>query len=233
MGNKESNGPVVPENDDIIKYLGFNVHPGKIEEFWTSADEEKEFRQRVKTRGGKVDVLNRDAALLNIKLMSQTDKIISYIGSILLVIGLVFPIYSFQIGEKVISGSFFSYLANIGNIMGGASESGFILILAFLVFTLYLIACPVAGVFNFLGLRNKAQGDEYLENVKKNSRFIFIPLALLGLLILLLLIGSPMPGGLSSLSGSFGFGAIFTMTGSGFWLLIAGLAIVFAERRGI
>jgi hypothetical protein len=233
MGNKESNGPVMPENDDIIKYLGFNVHPGKIEEFWTSTDEEKEFRQKVKARGGKVDVLNREAALLNTKLMSKADKIISYIGSLLLVIGLVFPIYSYQIGDKVISGSFFSYLANIGTIMGGASDSGFILILAFLVFTLYLIACPVAGVINFLGLLNKAQGDEYLENVKKNSRIFFIPMALFGLMILLLLVGSPMPGDLSSLGGSFGFGAIFTMTGAGFWLLVAGLAIGFAERRGI
>jgi len=233
MGNKESNGPVVPENDDFIKYLGFGVYPGKIEEFWDSEEEEKQYRQTVKSRGGKVGVLARETSVLNIKLMSKTDRIISYIGSILLVLALFFPIYSFKIGENIVSGSFLSYIGNIGTIMGGASESGFILILAFLVFTLYLIACPVAGILNFLGLMNKAQGDDYLAAVKKNSRFLLVPMGLFGLSILLLLIGSPMPRDLSSLGGSFGFGAIFTMTGAGFWLLIAGLAIGFAERRGI
>jgi hypothetical protein len=227
MANKE------PENDDIIKYLGFGVYPGKIEEFWASEDEEKQFRQVVKARDGKVGVLARETSILNTRLMSKADRIISYLGSLLLVVALFFPIYSFQIGENHVSGSALSYLINIGTVAGGASESGFILLLAFLIFTLILIACPVAGVINFLGLINKAQGDDYLEAVKKNSRFLFIPMGLFGLFILLLLIGSPMPQGLSTLGSSFGFGAIFTMTGAGFWLLIAGLAIGFAERRGI
>jgi hypothetical protein len=233
MANKESKEPVGPENDDFIKYLGFGVYPGKIEEFWTSDDEEKQYRQVVKARGGKVGVLQRETSILNTKLMSKVDRIISYIGSILLVVALFFTIYSLQIGDNHIYGSALSYLMNIGTIVGGASESGFILLLAWLVFTLILIACPVAGVINFLGLLNKAQGDEYLEAVKKNSRFLFIPMLLFSLFILLLLIGSPMPRALSTLGSSFGFGAIFTMTGAGFWLLIAGLAIGFAERRGI
>jgi hypothetical protein len=227
MGNNK------PENDEFIKFLGFGVYPGKIEEFWTSDDEEKQFRQVVKSRGGKLDVLARETSILNAKLMTNTDKIISYIGSLILVIALFFPIYSFQIGDRNVSGSALSYIGNIGTIIGGASESGFILILAFLVFTLFLIACPVAGVINFLGLMNKAQGDDYLEAVKKNSRFLFIPMALFALFILFLLIGSPMPRDLSVLGVSFSFGAIFTMTGAGFWMLIAGLAIGFAERRGI
>jgi hypothetical protein len=227
MANKE------PENDDIIRYLGFGVSPGKIGEFWNSGDEEKQYRQQVKARGGKVGVLQRGTSILNTKLMSGVDKIISYIGSVLLVIGLFLPAYSFDLGGKQVSGSALSYFANIGTIVGGASDSGFILILAFLVFTLFLIACPVAGVINFLGLMNKAQGDDYLAAVKKNSRFLFIPMALFGLLLLFLIIGSSMPTGLSSLGESFNFGAIFTMTGAGFWLLVAGLAIGFAERRGI
>lgn len=227
MANKE------PENDDIIKYLGFGVYPGKIEEFWGSTDEEKRYRAEVKARGGKVGVLDRETAILNTRLMSGVDKIISYIGSVLLVIAFFLPIYSFDVGGNHVAGSVLSYIINIGTVVGGASESGFILLVAFLVFTLFILACPVVGVLNFLGLLNKAQGDDYLEAVKKNSRFIFIPMALLGLLILLLIIGSPMPRGLSSLGESFGLGAIFTMTGAGFWIYIAGMAIVFAERRGI
>lgn len=222
-----------PENDDIVKYLGFGVHPGKIGEFWSSGDEEKSYRQEVKARGGKIGVLDRDSAILNTTLMSGVDKVIAYVGSILLILAIFLPVYSFDLNGKQVSGSLLSYLINIGTIFGGAADSGFILILACLVATLFLISCPALGVLNILGLMNKAKGDDYLEMVKKNTRFIFIPLMLFGLLLLLLIIGGGMPRGLAPLGEAFNLGAIFTMTGIGFWLSIGGLAIIFAERRGI
>jgi hypothetical protein len=168
--------------------------------------------------------------------MSSADRIISYIGSVLLVISFFLPVYSFEAGGKQISGSAFSFFANLGIAGGYASWGGGIMVLSLIIFALILIACPIAGVLNFLGLLNKGKGDDYLAAVKKNSRFLFIPIALYGVLILLLLIGSPQPFGslgVSALGDSFGLGAIFTLTGVGFWLNIAGLAIGFAERRGI
>ncbi len=230
MANKE------PENDDIIKYLGFGVHPGKIEEFWKTKDEEKSYRQQVVARGGQIAVLDREAAILNTRLMSRADKIISYLGSFFLIISFFLPAYSFMAGEKQISGSAISLFMNLGVAGGYAAWGGGVMILSLIVFTLYLISCPVVGVINLLGLMNKGQGDDYLQNVKQNSRFIFISIILLALLILLLLFGAPQPFGslgISALGEAFGLGAIFTLTGFGFWLSIAGLAIVFAERRGI
>ena len=230
MANKE------PENDDIVKYLGFGVHPGKIEEFWETDDEEKRYRQQVKARGGQIAVLDRETAILNTRLMSRADRIISYIGSFLLIISFLLPVYSFAAGEKNISGSLISLVMNIGVAGGYAAWGGGVMILSLIVFTLYLISCPVVGVVNLLGLMNKAQGDDYLQGVKQYSRIIVIPITLLAVLILLLLFGAPQPFGslgVTALGETLSLGAIFTMTGAGFWLSIAGLAIVFAERRGI
>lgn len=225
-----------PENDDIIKYLGFGVYPGKVEEFWSSTDEEKQFRQQVKARGGQVGVLDRETAILNVRLMSKVDRIISYIGSVLLVIAFFLPVYSFDVNGKTVSGSAISLLANFGAAGGYAAWGGAIMVLSLIVFTLFLIACPVAGVINFLGLMNKKQGDEYLAVVKDKSRILFIPMSLFGLLFLLLMIGCQQPFGslgVDAFGDAFNLAAIFKLTGIGFWLNIAGLAIGFAERRGI
>jgi len=224
MANKE------PENDDIIKYLGYQIHPGKIGEFWKSEDEKKHYLQDVKSQGGQ-SVLDRDTAILNVRLMSAADKAISIFGSILLIIGFFFPIYSFAVDGRQVSGSALSYFINIGTIAGYASDSGIILLFCFLLFTLILLASPVLGVLNLMGLISKKTGEDYLDAIKKNSRFFLIPMGLYVLLFLALIIGGPHP--VKSLGETFNFGAVFTMTGLGFWFNIAGLAIVFAERRGI
>ncbi len=236
MAKKESNEPVAPGNDDIIKYLGFGVHPGKIEKFWKTEDEEKQYRQEVRARGGKIGVLDRETAILNTNLMTGVDKIIALIGSALLIISFFLPVYSFTVGNNQISGSAISFFANLGTIGGYAAWGGAVMVLAMIAFSLILIACPVAGILNILGLLNRKRNDEYIAAVKKSSRIIFIPMALYALFILFLLIGAPQPFGslgVSALGEYLSLGAIFTMTGIGFWLNIAGLAIGFAEGRGI
>lgn len=225
-----------PTDDDIIKYLGFDVHPGKIEEFWQNEDEKKRYLEEVKARGGKMDVLEREAALLNVKLMSPADKIISFIGSIMLVISFFLPIYSFEISGTRVSGSAISLFLNLPLIGGYAAWGGFIMEFALFLFILFIIACPVIGVLNILGLMNKYQGDDYLKTVKDKSRCVIIPIILLGLLILILLIGTPQPFGslgVDAFGEQLNIGALFIMTGVGFWMNIAGLAIVFAERSGL
>lgn len=224
MANKE------PENDDIIKYLGYQIHPGKIGEFWKSDEEKKQYLQQVKSRGNQ-SVLDRETAILNARTMSLADKAVSFFGSILLIIALFFPLYSFNLDGRHVSGSGLSYFFNIGSAAGYAADGGIILLLCFLLLTLILIASPVLGVLNIMGLINKKTGEEYLDTLKKNSRFLFIPLGLYLLLLLALIIGAPNP--VRSLGDTFNFGAVFTMTGLGFWLNISGLALVFAERRGI
>jgi hypothetical protein len=230
MANKE------PDIDDIIKYLGYETHPGKIGEFWNSDEEKKQYLAGVKARGGQYSALEREQALLNVRLMSTADKVISFIGSALLVISFFLPVYSFDVHGQSLSGSAISLFLNLPVAGGYASWGGGVMVFSLFLYSLFLIACPVVGVLNILGLINKNQGEDYFDTIKKNSRFVFIPIAIFGLLFLVLIYGAPQPFGslgVDALGDNFNLAAIFKMTGFGFWLNIAGLAIVFAERRGI
>jgi hypothetical protein len=228
-----------PTTDDLIRYLGYEVHPGKIGEFWKSEDEKKQFEKRVKAGGGQLSVLDREAALLNVKLMTGVDKAIGFLGSLLLILSFFVPVYSFTLSADTdsarhISGSAISFFANLPLIGGYASWGGGVMIWSLLIFSLILIACPVVGVLNILGLMNKRTGDEYLYAVKEYSRYGYVLLFLYILLVIGLLFGAPHPfGSLGVFGESFNLSAIFRLTGIGFWFGIAGMAIILSERRGL
>lgn len=230
MGDKK------PDSDAIYKFLGFDVYPGKVKDFWKSDDEKKRFVKQVKASGGQISVLDRDTALLNIKSMTIIDKAISIIGGAILILAFFLPVYSIDPSGRGISGSGISYFLNLPFIGSYAAWGGIVMVLTMIVFSLLLISCPAAGVLNILGVLNKNKGDKYLETVKKFTRFTYIPILLYALLFIILIIGAPHPFG--SLGGS-GIGetlnllAIFTMTGIGFWLNIVGLILGFAQARGI
>ncbi|OGC94488.1 MAG: hypothetical protein A2W25_01520 [candidate division Zixibacteria bacterium RBG_16_53_22] len=228
-----------PSTDDLIRYLGYEVHPGKIEEFWKSEDEKKQYLQRIKGSGGQLSALDRDAAILNVKLMTGIDKVIGFIGSILLMISFFLPVYSFTMfpdsgAAKHVSGSAISYFINMPLIGGYAAWGGGVMIWAVLFFGVILIACPVVGVLNILGLVSRRTGEGYFHAIREYSQYAFILLFLYILLALVLLFGTPHPfGSLGVFGESFNLSAIFRLTGIGFWFGIAGLAIVLAERRGL
>lgn len=230
MGDKK------PDTDAIYKFLGFDVYPGKVKDFWKSDDEKKRFVKQVKAHGGQISVLDRDTALLNIKSMTVADKAISIIGGALLILAFFLPIYSIDPSGRGISGSGISYFLNLPFIGSYAAWGGIVMVLTIIVFSLLLITCPVAGVLNILGVLNKNKGDKYLETVKKFTRFTYIPILLYALLFIILLFGAPHPFGSLGVSGigeTLNLLAIFTMTGIGFWLNIVGLILGFAQARGI
>lgn len=222
--------------DAIFRYLGFGFSPGKIKEFWDTDEEKKKYVKKVQARGDKLSTLDRESSVRNVNLMTSTDKAISLIGGVILIIAFFFPLYSIKGGGEAISGSGISFLLNLPFIGSYASGGGLIMMLALLVFTLILIASPVAGVLNILGIFNKNRGDKYLETVKKYNRFTLVPIMLFAILFILLIIGAPHPFGslgMKGLGDSLGLGAIFSISGYGFWLYIVGLMFGFAQSRGI
>jgi hypothetical protein len=212
------------------------VHPGKIGEFWKSEDEKKQYLARVRARGGQLGVLEREAAILNTRLMTGADKVIGIVGSVFLILSFFLPVYSFTMNERVISGSAISYFANLALIGGYASWGGGVMATAVAVFALILISCPVVGVLNLIGLLNKHKGDNYFHTYREYSKYVYIPFFLYLLLVIILIIGTPQPFGslgIDAFGQNFNLSAIFRLTGFGFWLSVAGVAIVMAERRGL
>ncbi len=224
-----------PDPDSTIKYMGFGIHPGEIKEFWASEDEKKKYLNNVKA-AAELSLLDRDTSLLNAVLMSPVDKAVSLLGGLILIIAFFLPAYSIDPDGKAISGSAISFFLNIPIIGGYAAYGGPIMILTAIVFGLILLACPAAGILNILGLLNKAGEDNYLETVKKYSRFNYVPIVLYILLIAILAVGAAHPFGslgIKNLGDTLHVGAIFSLTGFGFWLNIVGLTIGFAQSRGI
>ncbi len=230
MGNKK------PDSDAIYRYLGFDIYPGNVEDFWKSDDEKKRFVRQVKARDGQISILDRDTAILNIKSMTAVDKAVSIIGGAILILAFFLPVYSIDPSGRGISGSAISFFLNLPFIGSYAASGGIVMILTMIIFALLLLSCPVAGALNILGVLNKNKGDKYLETVKKFNRFTYVPILLYALLFIILLFGGPHPFGSLGISGigeSLSLLAIFTMTGVGFWLNIVGLILGFAQARGI
>jgi len=222
--------------DAIYRYLGFGFTPGKIKDFWDTEDEKKKFVKKVQARGARLSTLDRENSARNINLMTTVDKTISIIGGLMLIVAFFLPVYSIDPGGKAISGSAVSFLLNLPFIGAYASGGGLLMILALVVFTLILLTCPVAGVLNILAIFNKNTGDKYLNTVKKYNRFNYIPIFLFAIFFVILIIGAPHPFGslgIKAVGDSLGLGAIFSLSGYGFWLYIVGLLIGFAESRGI
>ncbi len=225
-----------PDPDAIYKFLGFDVYPGKVKDFWKSDDEKKRFVKRAKAREGQLSVLDRDTALLSVKSMTVVDKAISIIGGAILIVAFFLPVYSIDPSGRGISGSGISYFLNLPFIGSYAVWGGIVMVLTITVFSLLLISCPVAGVLNILGVLNRNKDEKYLETVKKFTRFTYVPVFLYALLFIILIFGAPHPFGSLGISGigqTFNLLAIFTMTGIGFWLNIVGLILGLAQARGI
>lgn len=230
MSNKQT------DPDDMFKYLGFEINPGKVGEFWKSDDERKEFLKNIQAGGGQSSVLDRDTSILNARLMSSADKIISLVGNAILIIAFFLPAYSINLPSGSLSGSAITFFLNLPFIGSYAAWGGANLIFPLIIFILILLACPAIGVLNIIGLLNKNKGEMYFQTVKKYSRFTLIPIILYVIFLITLTIGGPQPFGslgADAIGESLSIISIFTMTGAGFWLNIAGLAIAFAQSRGL
>jgi hypothetical protein len=222
--------------DDVFKFLGFEIHPGKIRDFWESEDEKKKFVGHIRARSGKLSVLDRDGSLMSEISMSISDRVISFIGGALLIIAFFLPVFSIGPSGRVASGSAISFFLNLPFVGSYAAWGGGIFIAIVIVFSLLLLACPATGILNILGILNRNKGESYLRTIKKYSRFTYVPILLYLLLFVLLAIGGAQPFGSLGIEGlgeSLNFTAIFTMTGVAFWLNIVGLALGFAQSRGL
>jgi hypothetical protein len=222
------------DSDEIYRYLGFDVHPGRVKEFWGSESEKKEYVKLVK--GKSFSLLDRDKAILNINMMSTTDRMVSLAGSLLLIMSFFLPVYSFQLQNRAIAGSGINYFLNLPFIGSYATCGGFVMMLIAILFALILICCPIAGALNLIGVLNRAKGDSYFVNLKKYSRFTFVPIFVYLALFVVLILGVSHPFGWlgsESLCEKLNFAAVFKMTGVGFWTNIVGLVLGFAQSRGI
>ena len=97
-------------------YLGFEVEPGKLKEFWASDDEKKSYVEKIRAQFKKSQSIERDFSVVNANQINKADRVIISIASLLMIISLFLPYYRFDAFGSMISGSAVSYLINMGYI---------------------------------------------------------------------------------------------------------------------
>jgi hypothetical protein len=228
--NKKNEQEDKISEDLRFKYIGLEIFPKKVKDFWKDEEEKREYLEKVKQEKSQATLLDRDYSLVKVSVFSKTDKIVLSITSFLLAISLFIPWFSVR-GENLHS----SYIGlgiifKLGTLFGYASSSGFGAILFLVLLSLVILFSCAAGVLNLLSLFKKYDEREgYLANLKKTLKLNLIPLALWAVLILISMIGLPTPFakslGVKGWGDSFNVLSFFALSSYGMWFSLACLII--------
>jgi hypothetical protein len=228
--NKKNEQEDKISEDLRFKYIGLEIFPKKVKDFWKDEEEKRKYLEKIKEEKSQATLLDRDYSLVKVSVFSKTDKIVLSITSFLLAISLFIPWFSVR-GEHLHS----SYIGlgiifKLGTLFGYASSSGFGAILFLVLLLLVILFSCAAGILNLLSLFKKYNELEgYLANLKKTLKLNLIPLALWVVLILISMIGLPTPFaksmGIKGLGDSFNVLSFFALSSYGMWFSLACLII--------
>jgi hypothetical protein len=228
--NKKNEQEDKISEDLRFKYIGLEIFPKKVKDFWKDEEEKREYLEKVKQEKSQATLLDRDYSLVKVSVFSKTDKIVLSITSFLLAISLFIPWFSVR-GENLHSSYIgLGFIFKLGTLFGYASSSGFGAILFLVLLSLVILFSCAAGILNLLSLFKKYNETErYLANLKKTLKLNLIPLALWVVLILISMIGMPTPFakslGVKGLGDSFNVLSFFALSSYGMWFSLACLII--------
>jgi hypothetical protein len=228
--NKKNEEEDKISEDLRFKYIGLEIFPKKVKDFWKDEEEKRKYLEKIKEEKSQATLLDRDYSLVKVSVFSKTDKIVLSITSFLLAISLFIPWFSVR-GENLHS----SYIGlgvifKSGTLFGYASSSGFGAVMFLILLLLTILFSCAAGILNLLSLFKKYDELEgYLANLKKTLKLNLIPLALWVVLILISMIGMPTPFakslGVKGLGDSFNVLSFFALSSYGMWFSLACLII--------
>lgn len=205
-------------------YLGFEVAPGKLKEFWDSDEEKKSYIDKIRERLKTTQVIERDFSVVNSRQMNKADRIIISIASVVMILSLLVPYYSFEAFGGKVSGSAISYLMNLGYISNFLAWGSLAMKLT-LVFSVFMIFfSPIIGILNLMALNSNMKKANYFSRLKTMSRLNILAIFLYIALFALAASGQLNPFGslgIEALGESFTLMSVISMVGVSMWLNIA------------
>ncbi len=183
-------------------YLGFDYTPGKLKDFWDSEDEKKRFVDRIKSRLKGQHSIERDTSVVNAREINAADRWIISAASLVMVISLFLPYYSFEAFGSHFSGTPLSYLGNLGYVSNFVAWGGFIVKLVFFMTVLMIFLSPALGIFNIIALNTGLKKPNYFSRLKFVGRLNIIAIFMYLVMFILIALGQPNP------FGSLGIGAL-------------------------
>jgi hypothetical protein len=204
-------------------YLGFDVVPGKIKEFWASEEEKKQYIEKVRAAAGTSHVIERDFSMVNAKLLNKADRIIISLASALMLLSLFLPYYNFMAFGDTVRGSAIGLLFNISYIGNFVAWGSLVMKLTLILAVIMIIISPLVGVVNLIALNTGLKGQRYFERLKKAGKLNIVALALYLLLFILVMTGQSNPFGslgIEALGDRFTFLSLINLTSFSLWLNI-------------
>jgi len=214
--------------DDRFRYIGFDIYPGKAKEFWKSEEEKKAYLERIKKKKGILSLLQRDHSAVHVSIFSPVDRIVLTASSVVVILSIFFPWFSFHRDGDSFSYSGLGYLFNFSKAISYASS--FLGILSAFFMLLMIISSVFVAIYTLLSLYKKLDPEEkYYSSLKSALSLNYIPLAFWILILIFCIFGFPTSSagglGVKELKQSFNFITFMSVTSVGMWIAIAGLIV--------
>jgi hypothetical protein len=211
------------EDDLRYKYIGFDVYSSRAKKFWRDPEEEKRYLEEVKKRKEKGEREERDHSLIAVPIFSPVEKWILTVSSVLMILCLFLPWFTFTRGESVMRYNVMQYLFNFGILMTYSGLGGALLGVLAVIFPVAMLTSLLFGILNLLALYSKTNSEEgYLRKVKKTLRLNFIPFLLWIAAVIISIVGVAAPlasaFGVNQLKDNFDVITLVSISGIGLWI---------------
>ncbi len=206
-----------------FNYLGFDYVPGRIKEFWESEAERKKYLEKIQQQAAAGSRPERDFSIVNAGQLGKSDRLMISLGSVVLILSLILPYYSFTAYGKQVSGIAIGFLLNLGYVGNFVAWGNLAMKSTLVLAVLLIFVSPIVGIINLIALNGDRTKENYYKKVKSASRLNLYALLLYFLLLVLVISSQPNPFGslgISALGESFNLGSFIRMAGFGIWLNI-------------
>jgi len=217
----------IPE--ERFRYIGFEVFPKHIREFWKSDGERQEHVAHVRETGGRFVPLSRSNSMVAAGAISLPERITLTLTSALLAVSPFMPWFSFTRGDTKFSYSGISLLLNWGPVREFLALGSGLLNLSYLMLLVLMLVSAAFGVATLVFLYSAAKdtSDAYLLRLHRILVWHYVPIV--GWLVFLGITAPPtdLPFGpslgLAEVSDHLSIASLSTSSSVGLWIPFATL----------
>src|SRR5574341_2398344 len=216
--------------EERFRYIGFDVFPKEAKPLFESAEEEKKFLDKIRSRTSKFFFLEREHSLIEQPTLTAFERTLALLCSLLAVLGFfVFPagsLYLNGVGNFTLSGV--GLLLKTGELSPylALAEPRVVIVLALSL--VFLVFGAVLGGLQLVTLLTTWKSNRG-QAVSRLNRLGIFPVLFWVAALIVALFGIPTPAwdllGIEQLGKSFDAFRLFSITGWGLWAILGGLLI--------
>ena len=213
--------------EERYRYIGFNVFPGKAQEFWKTDEERKAHTEKIRETGGKFVPLTRSNSLVAARAMSPFERWTLVVTSALMAASPFLPWFSFTRGTETLSYSGISLFMHMGSVTGFLSLGPGLLSTSFYMLLALMLLSSALGCASLFMLFAGGGTDESLARLHKLMNWCYLPIAGWMVFFCLAMLPTELPYGqslgLAEVGNEYGMGALAAASSLGLWIPVGAL----------